>query len=258
MTAPTQHSSFTVTAASLDAMIQDNAPDPSSSAQEIHGADGAVLFSAGRAAPGYEDIMESLAWKQGVILLSRTSSTGEYLRGYVWMSPQGIVHTSGAASSPTFTLQAESGGAVFRVLIDMLGLQARPAPKKGFEPSRIEERLLWEVVSVEPGPRHQAREALASAVEGIAPGPAAHLRAGEYSVVTATTEFNGVEGQKVGRLLAIDTPAGLLMHSEERKLLRSVHVLEPTPAWVMLAQLITVMPQPQDISWWVESLSERR
>ncbi|GAA1115300.1 hypothetical protein [Nesterenkonia jeotgali] len=258
MTATTQHTSFTVSAASLDAMIQDNAPDPSNDAQQIIGADGAVLFSAGQAAPGYEEIMDSLAWKQGLILLSRTASTGEHIRGYVWMSPQGIVHTSGDAAAATFTLQAESGRAVFRVLIDVLGLQARPAPSKGFDPARIEERLLWEIISAESGPQHQAREALASAVAGIAPGPAADLRSGEYAVITATTEFNGVQGQQVGRVLAIDTPAGLLMHSEERRLLRSAHVLEPTPAWVLLAQLITTMPQPQDIAWWVEGLPEGR
>lgn len=251
-----QHNSFTLTADGLDTMIQANIPDPSQPDLDLVAADGTHLFSQGRATPGFEDIMTSLAWKQGMLMVNRIPAGGGGQRGYVWFSPQGMVYTSGALDAQFCTVQAEEGGALYRTLIDMLDLSARPAPRPGFEPVRIRESCLSEIIGDESAPDvvHRARTEVAHAVRPIAEGPARCVEDGDFALLMVASNVNSVQGDASGRAFAIDTPAGLLLHTEKSRFMRSVHRLEPTAAWLVLTQIVSVLPTPEDIAWWAESL----
>lgn len=217
---------------------------------ELRDVDDEVFIRDGQPAAGYERLIRSYTDQRAAIMVIRRDAEGNGRQDGLWLSPYGSLRT--VESDAGTALTAEVGGSHFRVLIDMLGLQPRPAPEQGFDPVRVSGKLVAQAADFDNGPDvpAEARREIADRVRSIAPAIADCLQIGDAEVVTIIAEWDGAEGDQRSRLIYFDTPAGLLVHSHEVLLLRQKHHLEPAPAWVVFAEVVAGLPRPADVEHW--------
>lgn len=221
---------------------------------ELRDVEGEIVVSDGRPAPGFEHLISSYTEQRAAIAVLRSGvEEGLLSEDYLWMSPRGVLSATGMEAGTAFHLGPWESS--FRMLIDLLRLRPRPSPGPGFEPVRVPRTLLLAADDFSDGPDGpaQARGEIAQRVRSIAPEIADCLQIGDAELVTFVAEWDGVEGAQRSRLIYFDTPAGLLVHSEEAAFLRPSHRLEPAPTWLVWAQVVARLPQTDDLAHWRSS-----
>lgn len=209
-----------------------------------------TLFEAGRPAPDFEDLLDPLLHQRGCLLITISHTSGSGETQWVWMNGNGILHTRTVQTGSELT--AELGGSLYRILIDRLGLAARPAPAMGVEPVTINRRALIDFAddsSGSVGP-HRAAAELADVVAAQSPRVAECLRRGEARLITLSGEWQTGRGEARCATTFLDTPAGMLLHAQESGFLKTRHTLEPAPAWVIFSQVVAGLPRVEDIAQW--------
>ncbi|WP_010523970.1 hypothetical protein [Nesterenkonia sp. F] len=218
---------------------------------ELRDLDGQLLVSDGRPAPEYDRLMRSFSEQRAVILVQRVDSQGRERNTTIRLSPHGMLWQE-PQDDGSVLLRGAAGGTLYPVLIDWMGLGPRPAPAHGVVPAEVPKDLMVRAVDFSQGPdgpaaaRHQA----AAAVRGQSPQIADDLEAGQADVVVLAAEWDDGAGGAQARLMGVDTPAGMLVHSAERRFLGEKHLLEPAPAWVVWHMTVASLPGGEDIARW--------
>lgn len=220
---------------------------------ELRDLDGRLLVGDGRPAPEYDRLMRSFSEQRAVILTQRVDAQGHEQNTTIRLSPHGMLWHE-PQDDGAMLLRGAAGGTLYPVLIDWLGLGPRPAPTGAVEPVEVSKDLMTRSVDFSQGPDGPAgaRREAAAAVRGLAPEIADHLVAGRADVVVMGAEWDDGAGGARGCVMGFDTPAGMLLHSAERRFLGEKHQLEPAPAWVFWHMAVRSLPGSEDIARWSE------
>lgn len=219
---------------------------------DVTDTSGRTVLTAGDPTSQFQDLLSPLLHQRGCLTVSRSHATGGGGAEWIWMNGHGILHTRATADGVELT--AESGGSIYRTLIDMLGLTARPAPTRGVDQVRVRQELLVQFADDTAGPEGplQASQRIGEAVREQAPGTGECLRRGDATLVTLAAEWLGAEGDERSSATFIDTPGGMLLHSHDSGFLRKRHTVEPAPAWVIWAEIVARLPRDEDIALWCD------
>lgn len=226
--------------------------------------DGVELVRDGVPVPEARSLLEGFIDQRGQLMLTRFHTDGTAEPRLFWLSHHGVLTGTPEPGQPLetaeFLLSMHSGGELFRLLIDAVGLGPRPAPRKGFDPVEVPEKLLDQAGSTEDdgATARRARQGLGDRLAEIAPEVAHELHQGRGEMTLMANDWDGADGHTKTQVMWFDTAAGMVLHTAEKGFLGVKHQVEPAPAWVVWSHIMANIPEPSDVEWWFEQASRGR